>query len=167
MRNSDELLRQLTEWQIDYELQAHAPVATMAESAALPHALRGERCKSLLLQDKRGRLYLLATSAAQGSVDLAALRTSLGSARLSFARSEVMSSRLGVTPGALSPLALINDADQAVTLVMERALAGVETFLFHPLVNTATIALSADGFAAFLERADVTPRWIELGHPAG
>jgi Ala-tRNA(Pro) deacylase len=69
---------------------------------------------------------------------------------------------LGVVPGALSPLALINDGDRAVELVIDDSLRNVPLMLFHPLVNTSTIALARDGWDRFLRAIGCEPTYVEV-----
>lgn len=157
MLTTTDLLETLTTWGIPFEEETHAPVATMADSAGLDHALTGERCKSLLLKDKKKRLFLVSVPQATGSIDLTTLREALGSARLSFARPEDLHTHLGVTPGALSPLAAINMQNDQVTVVLEASLLEKPTLLLHPLVNTATISIAGHHLRDFLASAHVTP----------
>jgi Ala-tRNA(Pro) deacylase len=50
-------------------------------------------------------------------IDLKTLGAQLGG-RLSFASAERLLSYLGILPGAVSPLAVINDRTQAVTVIL-------------------------------------------------
>lgn len=132
----------------------------MAESGKLDLVLEGVRCKNLLLQDKKGRYFLIVTTAAK-SLDLVALADLVGSKRLSFASSDKLLELLGVLPGSLSPLALVNDEAKRVRLIVDCDLHAEPLFLFHPLENNASVSLSKQAFDAFLgttgHRADWTP----------
>lgn len=161
MHGRDGLLSLLRQWGLDHDWQSHPPVRTMAESRELRLGLHGVRCKNLLLRDKRGRLFLVVADAG-ASLDLKVLRELLGSARLSFASTAELAARLGVRPGALSPLALVNDHERVVTLVIDERLAEEPAFLFHPLDDSATVAMSSDVFAAFLDRLGVEPLWCPV-----
>ena len=57
---------------------------------------------------------------------------------------------LGVTPGSVTALGLINDVENRVTFVLDRRLWEAETVNFHPLTNTATTALDQAAFRRFL-----------------
>ena len=52
---------------------------------------------------------------------------------------------LRTLPGAISPMGLLFDQERKVLLAIDRALRGEERLLFHPCVNTATLAVSGDG----------------------
>lgn len=157
------LLERLEQWGVETVVCDHPKVATMAESAELALDLPpGERCKSLLLRDKKGRLFLVSTRSDLGSLSLTHLRDVLGSARLSFAKPAQMVDLLGVGPGGLSPLALVNDSAHEVTLVLDSGLREVSSFWFHPLDNAATLAMSASDLQAFLRRLGIEPVWVDL-----
>ncbi|WP_185642774.1 prolyl-tRNA synthetase associated domain-containing protein [Burkholderia sp. Bp9140] len=147
---------------IPFEYERHERVLNMAESGALELSLVGARCKNLLLQDKQGNLYLVVTTADK-ALDLRAIAATLDSKRLSFAPAERLSDSLGVRPGSLSPLALVNDPFGRVRLVMDEDLAAERAFLFHPLDSSATVALSRHDFENFLQRIDHAPSWQILG----
>ncbi|MFP3408497.1 YbaK/EbsC family protein, partial [Pseudomonas sp. SIMBA_065] len=81
-------------------------------------AVEGARCKNLLLQDKKCHYFLVVTTASN-SLDLAGLSETLGSKRLSFASADRLFELLGIRPGSLSPLALVNDIAKRVRLVID------------------------------------------------
>lgn len=58
---------------------------------------------------------------------------------------------LGVRPGSVTALALINDPDHNVKFVLDKILYEAEFVNFHPLVNTATTTLSQAEFRCFLK----------------
>ena len=48
----------------------------------------------------------------------------------------------GISPGAVTPLAAINDVAGAVRVVIDADLAGAPQVNVHPLRNTATVGLA-------------------------
>ncbi|MQW58657.1 YbaK/EbsC family protein [Sinorhizobium meliloti] len=60
---------------------------------------------------------------------------------MGFASSERVRYHLGVLPGALTPLGLINDRLSAITPVLDATLLGADQINFHPLVNTESKGL--------------------------
>ena len=83
--------------------------ATVDEGKRLRGDMAGTFTKNLLLKDKKGRLFLLAIHEDR-DLDLKNLRTLLGAqGRLGFASGDRMIEILGVAPGALTPLRVIND----------------------------------------------------------
>ena len=127
----------------------HAPVFRVEEGAGIKAQLPGGHTKNLFLKDGKGRLWLV-SALQQTAVDLKRLPAAIGSARLSFGSPERLEAALGVRPGSVTALALLNDPGRAVTFVADAALMAADPVNFHPLSNDATTALSAEGFRAFL-----------------
>jgi Ala-tRNA(Pro) deacylase len=139
----------------------HPAVFTVAEGPQIKAAMPGAHTKNLFLKDKKGRLWLI--SARQDTViDLKNLHRVIGSDRLSFGNPELMAQVLGLTPGSVTAFGLINDKDRRVTFVLDKALADAELVNFHPLINTATTAVSADGFRKFLAAIGVEPIVVDF-----
>ncbi|MFM0736350.1 prolyl-tRNA synthetase associated domain-containing protein [Paraburkholderia xenovorans] len=161
MLGREELIGLLKHGRIEFACEYHEPVSNMAESGALELSLEGARCKNLLLQDKSGRYYLVMT-AANKSLELSAVANTLRSKRLSFASADRLCELLGVRPGSLSPLALVNDASHEVHLVIDEDLRNESTFLLHPLDSAATVALTKRDLEAFLESIAHPPAWTFL-----
>jgi Ala-tRNA(Pro) deacylase len=110
----------------------------------------GAHTKNLFLKDKKGQLWLI--SARQDTViDLKAAPKIIGSDRLSFGNETLMWETLGVRPGSVTALGLINDVDRRVTFVLDRRLWEADIVNFHPLTNTATTALGQTDFRRFLD----------------
>ena len=128
----------------------HAPVFRVEEGAEIKARLPGGHTKNLFLKDAKGRLWLV-SALGDTAVDLKRLPEAIGSARLSFGSAERLLAALGVTPGSVTALALINDPGREVTFVADAALMAADPVNFHPLANDATTALSQAGFRAFLQ----------------
>ena len=95
-------------------------------------------------KDKKGRLWLIVTLESQ-AIDLKALNQALGAARFSFGKPELLFETLGVTPGSVTPFALINDLDLCVSVVLDAAMMAMERLNYHPLSNDATTAITPQG----------------------
>ncbi|MEH6415494.1 prolyl-tRNA synthetase associated domain-containing protein [Pseudomonas sp. CGJS7] len=147
---------------VDYEVRSHAPVFNMIESGELGLDLDGERCKNLFLCDKKGRKFLVVT-AAQKSLDLQSLRSVLDSARMSMGSPDLLYASLGVRSGSLSPLALVNDSEQSVKLVIDSELKDSEYFLLHPLCNQMTVRLRVNELVDYLQGKGHFTTWAALG----
>ena len=70
---------------------------------------------------------------------------------------------LGVRPGSVTALALINDPDHRVTFVLDKALWDADIVNFHPLTNTATTALAQVDFRRFLSLIRREPMVVDFG----
>lgn len=160
----DALLRRLG---IDAPRHEHAAVMTVEESERLVPPLPGAKTKNLFLRDKKGARHFLVTVPAQRAVDLSRLGGILDAGRIGFASPERLQRHLGVTPGSVSLVALVNDTQHAVEFLLDRALWEADAVQAHPLVNTATIVLSHDDLARFLAATGHAPRIVDVPAAAG
>jgi Ala-tRNA(Pro) deacylase len=139
----------------------HEPVFSVGEGEAIKASLPGGHSKNLFLKDAKGRLWLI-SALGETRIDLKRLHPVIGSARLSFGSAELMEAVLGVTPGSVTALALVNDRDHQVTFVLDAALAAADPVNFHPLTNTATTALSQADFRRFLTALGREPILVDF-----
>ncbi len=140
----------------------HPAVMTCAESDLLVPKLPGAKAKNLFLLAKKSQRHLLVTVASDRSVDLARLGEVLGVGRLGFASVARLASHLGVTPGAVSLLALFNDTAHAVEFVIDRRLWEADAVQAHPLVNTATAIVMHADLVGFLAASGHAARVIDV-----
>jgi Ala-tRNA(Pro) deacylase len=140
----------------------HPPVMTVEESERLVPALPGAKTKNLFLRDAKGRRHFLVSVPHDRAVDLDALGASLGVGRLGFASAQRLMTHLGITPGSVSLLALVNDGKGAVEFVIDRMLWEAEAVHAHPLVNTATMVLSHTDLERFVAATGHEPRVIDV-----
>ncbi|NWH08329.1 MAG: prolyl-tRNA synthetase associated domain-containing protein [Alphaproteobacteria bacterium] len=134
----------------------HPPVFTVEEARETKNALPGAHTKNLFLKDRKDRLFLCVAEA-ERRADLKSLAQRLGAGRFSFGSAALLLEKLGVTPGSVTPFALMNDAAAEVTPIIDKALLEAEVVNAHPLINTATTAISPEGLLAFLASLGRTP----------
>ena len=139
----------------------HPAVFRVGEGEEIKAGLPGAHTKNLFLKDAKDRLWLI-SAADRTVIDLKRLPPVIGAARLSFGREDLMVETLGVTPGSVTALGLINDVDRKVTFVLDYALAQAAIVNFHPLTNTATTALAQAGFRSFLAALGVVPLVVDF-----
>jgi Ala-tRNA(Pro) deacylase len=97
------------------------------------------------------------------AIDLKRLHTRIGvSGQLRFASPVTMQDVLGVAPGTLTPLALINDVERNVTVVVDAELLREDRLNFHPLVHTESLGVTAREFLAFIASCDREPVIVEF-----
>ncbi|HYE46273.1 MAG TPA: prolyl-tRNA synthetase associated domain-containing protein [Caulobacter sp.] len=149
MRTKAELLAYLDSLGIAHHTLDHPAVFRVGEGDEFKAQLPGGHSKNLFLKDAKGRLWLI-SALGETQIDLKRLHPVIGSARLSFGSGALMEQVLGVTPGSVTAFALANDREGQVTFVLDAALAASDPVNFHPLVNTATTAVSQAGFRRFL-----------------
>ena len=139
----------LDDYGVGHATTEHAPVFRVADGAAVKAALPGGHTKNLFLKDARGQLWLI-SALGETTIDLKRTAGVIGAAKLSFGSPQRLWDALGVRPGAVTALALVNDPEQRVRFVVDAALIESEPLNFHPLSNDATTAISRAGFARFL-----------------
>jgi len=157
------LLARLASMGIVARTVEHPPLYTVAESKALRGSLPGAHAKNLFLKPKAPGPYLLAVLEEDRQIGVNALLRRLGVPRGQFASAPELLAELGVRPGAVTPLALVNALPGRVRVAIDRALLeGVETVHFHPLVNTATTALAPQDLLRFLRALGHEPELLDL-----
>ena len=156
------LLAYLDELGVSHATVDHPPVFTVEEARRLRGDLPGGHCKSLFLRNKKGRMWLVVLREDRRA-DLAQLAASLDSGRLSFGSSERLMRHLGVIPGAVTPLAVVNDRVGAVGVAIEAGLLEEPLLNFHPLDNARTTAISPHGLLTFLEATGHPPKLLNDG----
>ena len=141
----------LSEHAIAYQRCDHPAVYTVEEAARWVPPLPGAKTKNLFLRDKPGRRHFLVCVPAAKQVEIKALSEAIGANRLSFGSADRLKQHLGVEPGAVTLLAVFNDPAHAVDLFVDEDLWQADAFQFHPLVNTATLVLTREAVARFVE----------------
>ena len=149
----DDLFAYLDALGIAHQTTWHEAMFTVEQSAALKADMPGAHTKNLFLRDADGALVLIAAEA-HNVLKLNQLHRKIGTRRLSFGAPELMTETLGVTPGSVTAFALMNDRPARVRFLVDQVLADAGTVNFHPLVNTATTAISQDGFRRFVEATE-------------
>jgi len=161
MTAADDLLAELDRLGIAHDTVRHPAVYTVEESLKVVGELPGGHFKNLFLRDKPGRMWIVVMPA-ERSIDLRRLATLLGTSRLSFASADRMARFLGVGAGAVTPLAVINDHERAVTVVIDEELLSRDRINLHPLENTATTGIAPAGLIRFLEAVGHPPQILRL-----
>jgi Ala-tRNA(Pro) deacylase len=156
------LLARLAELGIEVAAHRHPPVYTVEESKAMRGDLPGGHIKNLFLRNKKGDRMWLVVLEEDRKVDLKALAPLIGGDKLSFGSAERLMAHLGVLPGAVTPLALVNDRAGKVELVLDRALLVMDPINCHPLVNDMTVAIRPAGLLAFFRATGHEPRILDL-----
>ena len=139
----------------------HEAVFTVAESEALHRQIEGGHTKNLFLKDAKDKLWLVVAEA-HTPIYLKALPKTIGSARLSFGKAELLMEVLGVAPGSVTALALVNDTAGRVSVVVDQRLMEYENINCHPLVNTATTSIGRDDLLRFMEACGHKPKILAL-----
>ena len=143
--NKQQIYDYLQENSIWHEITEHKAVYNMAELAEVPCPYPEADAKNLFVRDDKKQNYYLITVKGEKRVNLKAFRKAQGTRNLSFASAVDLMERLGLIPGAVTPLGVLNDETRSVKVFLDRdflqepGLVGV-----HPNDNTATVWLKTE-----------------------
>jgi Ala-tRNA(Pro) deacylase len=139
----------------------HPPLRTVEDAHAHWDRLTGAQVKNLFLKDAGKQLWLVVVPG-DPMMDIKALAGLIGAKRLSFASAEALGAVLGVQPGAVTPLAVMNDSERQVRTVLHAPLMAASAVLVHPLVNTATVGLAPADLVRFMTATHGAPALVDL-----
>jgi hypothetical protein len=114
----------------------------MAEMAAVSLPYPEADAKNLFVRDDKKQQYYLMTVQGNKRVNLKEFRKKNNTRPLSFASEEELMAILGLFPGAVTPLGLLNDTEHKVQCFIDRAFLDAPGIIgVHPNDNTATVFL--------------------------
>ena len=128
----------LNKLNIKYAEVYHKQVFTALEAQEIKEQIDGIGCKNLFLTDKIN--YYLALLEDNKKADLKYLKEILNSKKLTFASPKELEEILKLQQGSVTPLGIINDINNKVTLVIDKDLCD-NKLLCHPNRNDRTISI--------------------------
>ena len=134
----------LDELNIHYLRTDHSPAATISECLKVEKQLDVSICKNLFLTNNKKSMYCLLLIDGSKKYEAGKVSRQVGSSRLSFASDAELMEHLGITPGSVSVLGLINDTNLNVTVAIDSDLLKNEYFGCHPCKNTSTLKIRTD-----------------------
>ena len=146
---------------ITYERFDHPAAFTCEQAMEVCPAMPGASIKNLFLYDKRTNQHFLVVVGKEKQVDLKQLKFILGVSNLSFASEERLQKYLGVQPGSVTILGLINDTTHAVNVIFDTNLKD-KTLQCHPLINTATLTIPFEDIKKFLNITQHTYQFLDI-----
>ena len=156
MFSEDRLYADMAALGIAYARHEHVAVFTVEESRLVDADIPGAHTKNLFLKDTAGDFWLV-TVPAEARVDLKALPQAIGCKRVSFGKADDMERLIGISPGSVTPLAMINAVPGSVAVVIDAGLTQAARVNVHPLRNTATVGLSGADILRLLAQWGHTP----------
>ncbi len=144
------LFKKLQDLNISSQTYEHKPLFTCEEALKYidqlpPHG----PIKNLFLIDKK-KQYWLVVALHSTQIQLKELATNLPAPGLRFAGPDDLLKYLGVTPGSVTPFALMNDTEHAVNIILDEHIFEHDVIGVHPLLNDATTLLSPQDLATFI-----------------
>ena len=148
---------------LEYVSADHDAAETMALCEDIDKALEAQICKNLFLCNKQQTAFYLLMMPGAKPFKTKLLSKQIGSSRLSFATAEHMEALLGVTPGSVSIMGLMNDKEGKVRLIVDRDILSGEFVGCHPCTNTSSLKIrTADMFGPLLTALAHTAATVEL-----
>lgn len=145
-------------WRTDHE---HAD--TMEACHEIDACLNATVCKNLFLCNRQKTAYYLLMMPGDKPFKTKELSHQLGIARLSFASPEDMEKYLDITPGSVSVMGLMNDAENHVQLLMDDDVPKGEWLGCHPCINTSSLKMrTQDVLEKFLPAVHHEPIYVHL-----
>lgn len=126
---------------VSYSRLDHGPAMTMEICAEIDKSLNAIICKNLFLCNRQETNFYLLMIPGDKPFKTKYLSAQLGVSRLSFGKETFMEEFLDTTPGSASVLGLMNDKENRVQLVIDKAVLDSEYFGCHPCINTSSLRL--------------------------
>lgn len=162
----DDLFAYLQTLGISCQTIHHVAVFTVEESQQLRGEIAGAHVKNLFLKDKKSNLFLI-SALEDTRIDLKTIHEVIGGqGRVSFCSADQLREFLGVEPGSVTPLAVLNDKNGRVKAILDERLMGYDVINVHPLVNTMTTSLARDDLLAFMSATGHAPLIAGVGTAA-
>ncbi len=156
-----EIYQYLTGKGISYEVTEHGAVYNMEELAAVDLPYPECDAKNLFVRDDKKRNYYLITVKGEKRVNLKEFRKAHGLRNLSFASADDLMTIMGLIPGAVTPLGLLNDEEKKVVFYLDQeledSLIGV-----HPNDNTATVWMQSKDLIMLLKEHGTEVNVVEI-----
>jgi Ala-tRNA(Pro) deacylase len=150
----DRILWLLDDLKISYTNYEHNPTFTCDDCKWLD--IPGKRVKSLLLNNKKKTQFYMVVLEDEKRLDSSIIRKSFWEPKVSFISEERMKEKIWVTPGHVSPFALINNEEKDIKVIMDSELKWQELW-FHPGRNDNTVVLNNSDVEKYLEKL-----WFEV-----
>lgn len=134
----------LTQKGVVFERHEHEAVYSMndLEAESIPNAEYD--AKNLFVKESNGTQYFLITVRGNKRTDLKAVRAMFETKRLEFCKEGDLSEKLGIYPGAVSPMCIFNNDACDVHFVMDEDFFKDKSIIgCHPNDNTATIFMDS------------------------
>lgn len=157
----DALMQQLKAMKIAYDLHHHEAVYTVAESEKISRTIQACHTRNMFLRTKKKKNYLV-TLPDETPIDLKKLGDVLGAGRFSFGSPERLFETLGVYPGSVTPLSVVNAAPQSIEIILEKEMMESDVVAYHPLQNTMTLTMAPHDLVKFMQSYGHEPRIVDL-----
>lgn len=135
-----------------HEVTEHRAVYNMAELSEIDIPYPEADAKNLFVRDDKKRNYYLITVKGNKRVDLKEFRKRNHTRPLSFASENDLMDIMGLAPGSVTPLGVLNDREFKVKVFIDRSFMDTPGLIgVHPNDNTATVWLKTEDMISLIE----------------
>ncbi len=148
-----ETYRFLKESGIEFEVTEHKAVFNMEELSDIQLPYPDSDAKNLFVRDDKKKNYYLITVKGDKRVNLKKFRNQNKTRPLTFASEKDLADILGLTPGSVTPLGILNDENRIVNFFLDRDFESEPGLIgVHPNDNTATVWLKTADLVNIIKR---------------
>jgi len=163
LMNKQQIYDYLNQENVWYEITEHEAVYNMAELSNIEIPYPEYDAKNLFVRDDKKRNYYLITVKGDKRVNLKEFRKNNNTRPLSFASADDLMEIMGLIPGAVTPLGLLNDTECKVTLFLDNDFIGDLGLIgVHPNDNTATVWIKANDLVTLIQQHGNTVNFVRI-----
>lgn len=159
--NKQETYQYLKDHNIPFEITEHRAVYNMEELDSIDLPYPEGDAKNLFVRDDKKKNYYLITVKGDKRVNLKDFWKAHGLRPLSFASPEDLKKYMDLTPGAVTPLGLLNVEGAPITMYLDAefkdSIIGI-----HPNESTATVWLQGDDLVELLRENGCEVEIVEI-----
>lgn len=162
MNGQKELYEILQKLEISFDYYEHPAAPTIEEAMKYWIDIEATHCKNLFFRNHKGDKHYLVILDHKRALDIHDLEKRLKQGKLSFASERRMVKYLGLKPGSVSPLGLINDKENHIHVFFDEKLNKSIRISFHPNINTASIVMPYKDFLRFMDWTNNSFEFLKL-----
>lgn len=161
--NKNEVYNYLISRNIWHEITEHKAVYTMDEISLVDIPYPEADAKNLFVRDDKKRNYYLITIKGNKKVNLKEFREKNNTRSLSFASEKELMDIMGLIPGSVTPLGILNDKECKVQFFIDKEFIYSNSIIgVHPNENTATVWLKTEDLINIIKEHGNTINTIDL-----
>lgn len=138
--------------EIWHEITEHDAVNDMAELEDLILPYPEAMAKNIFVRDDKKRNFYLITVKGDKRIDLKEFKQKYNTRNLSFASENYLMDVMGLSPGSVTPLGILNDKNNKVQVCLDREFYNSQELIgVHPNDNTATVWLKINDLVEIIK----------------
>lgn len=161
-RGQTQLYQILNHLNITFDYYEHPPAPTIEEARKYWKDINAMHCKNLFFRNHKGNQHYLIVLDHNYDLNIHNIEKHLKQGKLTLASEHRLNKYLNISPGSVSPFALINDKEQHVHVLIDQNIKYSSAISFHPNVNTASLVIKFDDFIKFLNFTKNKYQFVKL-----